>query len=302
MKILRMGGYVLLFLLSFLLFLYWMFPYDVVKERIETTIEQQIGGGVEVTIAEFEPYFFSGIEVHDVNVRSFSGSEEVPLLKIDRARARLAILPKLFGKTRVRFSITLGEGSIRGSAAQGAEFLDIDLDLSEVDLASVQLLASRLGLQIASRIDGTVELSIDRERPLRSTGKIDLVFDDLSLGASELKVAGAGIPIPAMVLAHGRESVLSSSLGKGALSFDTFKLSGGDLGLDVKGKIFLSNTVENYRLNLNGSFSASEKMNEALPFLFIVEKQRRPDGSYPITITGRAARPSIKVGTFTIPL
>ena len=71
---------------------------------------------------------------------------------------------------------------------------------------------------------------------------------------------------------------------------------------ELKGKIFLSSRMANYRLNLRGQFSVSEKLNEAFPFLFIVDSQKKEDGSYPLSITGRISRPSIKIGTFTVPL
>ena len=92
------------------------------------------------------------------------------------------------------------------------------------------------------------------------------------------------------------------SIGKGTATLDSFRFANSDLPLDIKGKIFLSNKLENYRLNLTGSFAASQKLSEALPFLMIIDSQKQEDGSYPLSITGRIAKPAIKIGTFTVPM
>ena len=115
-------------------------------------------------------------------------------------------------------------------------------------------------------------------------------------------IGGAGIPLPETAITKGRDSRLKLTIDKGAVNVDEFRLAGGDLGLDLKGKVFLSTVLSNYRLNLTGSFAISDKLGQAIPFLFMAEKQKQADGSYPLTITGRLSEPAIKVGTFTLPL
>ncbi|HPM41305.1 MAG TPA: type II secretion system protein GspN [bacterium] len=291
-----------LFLVCFLVFLYWMFPYDVVKERVMGAIESGLGGGLEVGIKSFKPHWITGIDVSGLSIGPPGADKSQALILVNRLRARAGIFSLIVGSPSVSFDVEIGDGEISGSAKQSEEALSIDADLDDVDLANLKFIALRTGLNLVSRIDGTVSMRIDRQQPLRSTGRVSLYLVDLKIGQSELKVAGTEMPLPDLVLAKGRESELGIDIGKGTVTFEKFNLVGGDLGLDIKGKLFLSSKVENYRLNLNGSFSVSQKLAEAFPFLFIVEQQKQENGTYPLTITGRLEKPSIKVGTFTVPL
>lgn len=291
--------YPLLFVMSFLLFLYWMFPYDVVKDRVTGILESQFGGGVEVDMAAFAPYWFTGIDISKLSVRRPGGEE---LLSCKRLRARASIVSLLVGSPSVSFDAQIGKGEISGSVAKSEDMMAIDVEMSDIDLASLKLISASTGLAVSSQIDGEISLRVDQQRPIRSTGRVELQLRELKTAASELKVAGTGFELPEVVFSKGREGSIKLEVSKGTIGVESVKFAGGDLGIDLKGKIFLSSKVENYRFNLSGAFTVSPKLAEALPFLFIVEQQKQQDGSYPLTIAGRLAKPSIKVGTFTLPL
>ena len=106
--------------------------------------------------------------------------------------------------------------------------------------------------------------------------------------------------IPELVLANGGD--VKIELAKGSIHVSEFKFKDSDLKLDMTGDIFMSSVLKNYRMNLKGSFSVTPKLEQAMPFLFMVEKQRGADGTYPFTITGRMGQPSIKIGDFTLPI
>lgn len=292
----------LIFIVSFVFFLYWTFPYGVLKDKIIGMVEQQIGGGIEVNIETLEPYWFTGVEVTNLVISDVSNSKEQPLLKCKRAYARASFFSLIIGRPNFSFDIEMDKGEVSGSFAQNDESLSIDAEFDAFDLSSFQLISSRIGINLSSKIDGDISLKIDRTRPLQSTGQIDLTLSDLKVTPSEAKIGELAIPLPDLTLAKGRESKIKIGVSKGAIVFDTLKFAGGDLALDMKGKIFLSPKVENYRFNLTGTFTASKKLSDALPFLFIVEQQKQQDNSYPLALSGRIGKPVIKVGTFTVPL
>lgn len=300
-KLVRFIACFALFVVSFVLFLYWFFPYDILKDRITGMIEQQ-AGGLEVSINKLEPYWLTGVEVEGFSIGEPGGDRSKALIECRRVRARASLFSLIFGNPHVSFDVELGEGEISGTVKQTEEALAIDAEMNDVDLGNLKLIGARTGLSIGSRIDGEVSLYIDRQRPLRSTGKVSLTLADMHIAASEVKLGEMTLPLPDLVISKGRESQIKLDVGKGTVSVENFKLAGGDLVLDLKGKIFLSTKLENYRFNLNGSFLPSKKLADALPFLFIIEQQKQEDGSYPITITGRLEKPSIKIGTFTVPL
>lgn len=301
-RILKYIIYLIVFALSFLLFLYWMFPYDILKDRVASAIEEPFGRTVEVSIGDVEPYYFTGVEISNLTLTGRVNGESRPVALFQKVRARASLFSLLFGNPRISFLIRAGKGEIGGSGKQTDEGFDIDIDLDDFDVETVRLLESQYGVKLSGRLSGIVELKVDRVRPVRTSGRVDLSLDDFKLAQSELNVGGTDIPIPETVITKGRGSRLKLTIDKGAVSVDELRLADGDLGLDLKGKVFLSTVLSNYRLNLTGSFRISDKLGEAIPFLFMAEKQKQPDGSYPLSITGRLSEPSIKIGTFTLPL
>ena len=295
-------AYFVLFAASYAIFLYWAFPYDALKDRILGEIERQVGGGVQVSAAKLEPYWFSGVDVEDLKIEGPGASGLTTLLKVERVRARAALIPLIFGSKRISFELKIGKSEISGYARVGEETLWLELEVDDLNLAELPLIRERTGLTIPSEIDGEVRLEINIQRPVRSTGEITLKLNDIRIAGSSIKLGDMEMELPDLTLAKGKESRIKLSVGRGTATFENLKLAGGDLGLDLKVKVFLSSKFENYRLNLRGSFTASEKFGEALPFLFIVDSQKQEDGSYPLSITGRITRPSIKIGTFTVPM
>lgn len=302
MKMLRLLGYTFFFLISFVFLTYWMFPYDALKERLITLIEQQAGSQVEVSLESLKPSFITGIKLKKLKMYFNDGNSKLEVISIPEASARVSLLSTIFSSPNFSFSIELGDGEINGDASVSGNTLDLDLDFDSVDISAIKLLASRYGLQLGSSIDGNVSLKLDQQRWIRSTGSVDLDFRNLELKESEFKMEEGGIPLPAVVFAKGRASGLKAKILRGSMNIEKFIFEGGDLGLDMKGRVSFGNSIETMRFDLDGMFNPSKKLSDALPFLFIVQKQKRPDGSYPLSISGRGSRPSIKIGTFSVAL
>ncbi len=301
-RILKYIAYLLLFSFSFIVFLYWMFPYDVLRERISGAIEQQSGRQVSVSMGSLEPHWFTGVDIENLMIESLGGEETSELIALKRARARATIFSLLFGSPDISFDVEIGKGDISGDISMAADSTELDIDIDDLNLKDVGIIESVTGLKLTSRLGGYAKLDINRSRPVRSEGKISLDLSDIKILPSNLSLGEMEIPLPALTVTKGRGSLVDVEVAKGVVEFKNFKLVGGDLELDLKGKVFLSTKVENYRINLKGSFKPSKKLGEVLPFLFIIEKQKKADGSYPISVTGRASRPSIKIGSFKLPI
>ncbi|MBT3182337.1 MAG: type II secretion system protein GspN [Deltaproteobacteria bacterium] len=298
-RILKYLLYLILFIVSFALFLYRSLPYDILKDRIVGAVEKEMGGKYEIEVDEFSPYWLTGIDISGFSFKNPSG---VNMLKLKKVRVRASILSLIFGSPKVSFDLDLVKGGASGVANYSDDEINLDLELDNVDLKNMRLITDKIGLMITSKIDGEIVLKVDSRRPIRSEGKISLDLDDMKIAEGTVKLGQMEMPLPEIILSKSSGSKLDMEMGKGAVQVKSFKLSGGDIEIDLKGKVFLSNQPENYRFNLSGSFKASEKVEKALPFLFIVEKQKKEDGSFPISMTGRLARPVIKVGNFNLPI
>jgi len=302
-KILKYIAYFILFLISFFVFLYWVFPYDRLKDRLLSGIERQMGGKVEVEAGELEPYWFTGVEIAKLK---FSTRDEegnaLPALNIDKLRFRASLFSLIFGSPRVTYLIESGDGEIEGHARQTEEGFEFDADFDDFEISSLKVLSSKVGLNIAGKMDGYISLKYDQRRPARSSGKMELDLKDIKLGESTVKLGPMDLPLPPLTITKSKGSSIKLNMGNGTMAVDKIELKDGDLGLDITGKVFLSNRIENCRFNIRGSFKASEVLEKALPFIFVIEKEKKPDGSFPISITGRISSPTVKIGTFTLPL
>ena len=111
------------------------------------------------------------------------------------------------------------------------------------------------------------------------------------------------LPLPALNLAtpQGRSTV-DIVMNRGSIEIRSMNLKGGDLDLGIGGKIYLAQRVNNFRFNLRGKLGFGEKIAEAIPLLMIIEKQKGPDGLYPVTITGQVRKPNIRIGDFRVPI
>lgn len=294
--------YPLVFAVSFAFFLYWTFPYGVLRDRATAAIEGRLGSGIEVEIKELKPYWFTGAEIQGLSIREAGGDAPAVLLTCRRLFVRAPILSLLAGRPRVVFDVEFSKGEISGQVGQADDVLAIDAELDDVDLGQIKAIGVASGLNLTSRIDGGLSLRIDQSRPIRSTGRVALELLDVTIAPSQAKISGLAMELPQLVVARGRESLIKLEIGKGAVQVEQFRFTGGDVGLDLKGKVFLSSKVENCRFNLSGSFTASKAFEEAVPFLFMIEQQKQEDGSFPLTLTGRLGQPTIKIGSFTVPM
>ena len=299
-KALKYIGYFLLFIFSFLFFLYWTFPYDVLKDRMINTAAQQLGSDYDVRIGDFSPSFFTGASLKQVKILKHEGDNVKTLWSAAKVKIRASIGSILFGKTNVKFSAKNQKSSISGNFKKTDEGFNFAGSFSNFNIGDLGFLDN---VKLTSAIDGDIKLNINKRQMLQSSGAADLELSDIKLAAGDLNLGeGFSFNIPELFLSKGSGSVLQFELSKGAVRIKQLKLADGDLKLDVSGDIFISSIFKNYRMNLKGTFSVTPKMEQAMPFLFMVEKQRQPDGTYPISITGRIGQPSIKIGDFTLPI
>lgn len=301
-KIFKWLGYAGLFIFSFLLFLYWTFPYNVLKERLVSSAEQQLGSVYDVRVSDLSPNFFTGAVLKGVKVIKYDGDSQSTVWEAAKVKIRAGLFGLIFGKPSVSFTVKGGDGDISGDYRPTDEGFGLSLDLSDFDIAAFGFLTSGGTAKLSSAINGTVDLNMNKRQMIQSSGKAELELNDIVMKAGDIKMGeGGAMAIPEVVFSKGKGSILKFDLSRGAVKIKEFKLADGDIKIDLTGDIFMSSLFKNYRINLKGTFSVSQKLEQAIPILFMIEKQKQPDGSYPITITGRIEQPSVKIGDFTLP-
>lgn len=304
-KGLRIILYVFVGFFSFIFFLYTTFPFDVLKDRLIDNIESGLKGGYEIKVGSVSPGLLGGVNLKGVRVMKKDETGSVVFWQIDNIKLRMSLLSMLFGKQVVKFDFKNG-GNVSGRIDNEKNRLVINVSTANFDLGKIAYLATKYGLNFKTAIDANIALDIDPRQIVRSNGSITIEPNDIKILATKtnsetLKGILKDGEIPELTIGAGKSSIVAK-LDKGQVKIETFKLEKGDVNLDLAGAIYLATTLDNLRLNLTGSFGISEKLNQLLPVLFIIEKQKNEDGTYPLSITGKITRPQIKIRDFTVPL
>src|SRR5919197_3072488 len=151
------AGYAAFSAVAFLLFFYLTFPYQALRERIQTEAAAQ---GYDVQMKGMGPGLF-GITARGVSVRRRPTTGEPPSgepLLVDSVAFRPALLP-----VGLAFRASLLDGTVSGSIG-GIRDLDIDMKASAQDISAGNMKAFS-GLDLVGKLDGRLSLEVPRISP-----------------------------------------------------------------------------------------------------------------------------------------
>lgn len=305
-------GYPAFALFTFVIFAYWTFPYDRVRDYIVQEVEYPVGpggdrrdSGFRLEIEELSPSFLTGVVLEGVRFTKLattspdgSADEKPIVIQIDEVSARISLSSLLAGTTDVSFDATLGEGNIEGEFAQNEEQTHIEAELEAVELRRLGLLSALIGLPVSGVLGGTIDLTIGKESSA-TQGSIDIAIADVVVGdgRAKLKIEGMG----AEGLSIGRiaigKVVVKATVENGVAKFTKLGTEGGrDLTVTGSGQIRLVQPARMSRLELllNVKFADAFKTRDArMRGLFAMldavprlRAARTPDGALQWQIAG----------------
>ena len=143
-------------------------------------------------------------------------------------------------------------------------------------------------------------MEIYPSNPSRNNGSIKLKIDKLQTEAGTIKEF---IELPALTLAAPEgKSQIDLVMNRGSMEIQAMELKGGDLTIDMGGKVYFTQRVRNFRFNIRGKLGLGPKIIEAIPLIASMKKYKGEDGLYPVSVTGQMHRPNIRIGKFRVPL
>ncbi len=110
---LRMGGYSALAFFSFIVFLYFSFPFAVLKQTIVASISEQMrvaGLEVRLNMGTMRLDWLTGIVMKDVTITNLRDSSAQ--LKFDEVEARVRVLPLFMGRVGASLYVQQGKGTV----------------------------------------------------------------------------------------------------------------------------------------------------------------------------------------------
>ena len=256
-------GMVALFCFSFVVFLYWSFPYGVLKEALSSQI--QVATGMNVRMADLGPAFPLGFNASDVEI-SGGGDAKVAFKSVG---VRLSVW-QLFllrlgvsmdiesgNKGDLEFGVAYGLVSLLTGSASLPSRVTVDADGFPLDgivsYALKQAVASGVGGPVAGpiisslgfrgKLNGTAVISLDSTSMSQSTGDIKLAFKD-----SALLLNDPAIGLPDQVF---KSAQINASMVNGTLKIDpASKFASDELMIGVDGKIGVKNVMAQSDLDL----------------------------------------------------
>jgi type II secretion system protein N len=300
-RILPKVGYPIVYIVCFIVFASWTFPYGKLKERIVGSFNAQqrtAGSHNELEIDEMGSSFVTGVKMKGVRLTGASSEPGKPPseMKIDEVSARIALFPLLWGNHDIGFHLTGFGGKIDGSFDDhGEKEKDFSATLTSIDVGQLAPLVDAIGLPLEGTLSGKIDIVMPEGKASKASGSVALETDGLAVGDGKAKLKGA--------LALPRVSVGTLSLAgdakDGVLKLTKLGAAGKDVEIQGDGKVQLrevaleSHCDLNIRFKINDAYRTKSDITKSLfgapgsnaPALFEladarVKQSKRPDGFY----------------------
>jgi len=267
----------LLFGLSFMLFLFLTFPYEVLKEAVAAQISKATGYNVQ--IGDMSAALPLGVKAEDIRVDSPNGSAS---LEIKGLKARVSVLGLFAGQLGLSLDASAGNLSVSvnfsifdlvgGNPAPkrlNIEAKNFPLDglvSFALNLAAssptanpmVAPLLSAVGL--SALLNGSADFKLDAKNPIQSTGNADL-----HLTNAVLKLSHPSLGLPDQVF---KKALIKAKVENGSVVID--RSSGfiaEELELLADGKVMLRSQPGASQLDMKIIFRLNAGLKEKFGFL-----------------------------------
>lgn len=291
-------GYLVLGCVAFLCFLYWTFPYDTLGTRLTTAVERQMGGGWKLGIGELEPYWLTGVQLHDVTLTRRGDEQPVPWFHASEMTVRVGVFSLLFGQPKAKFEAELAHGEISGAVQMEDEINRVWVELDDVDLRDYGFIRDASGLNMHGEMSGTIDVALNPQQLKSMDGRIDIALNEWRiLKGSKIKLGPMGDMDldEGYVLSKKEGSMIRMEIEGGKVDVRAIRLQGGDIGVDLTGQLFLEQKMANARVNLKGKATFSAKLADLLPEP-LVGPPDPEDASYHLELTGRLNQMQKRLG------
>jgi len=299
-QILRWAGYVAFYLVALLVFAYLTFPYNRLGDRIvhEFNARQTGPKPMRLKLGDMSSYWLNGVEAEDITLTSPAEPDEQgkpgkpKVMKIDAAHASVSLLRLLIGSVRISFGADAFGGELSGATSTSDEGRQLEVELEELDLGQAPLFGDLVGLPLAGKLSGTIDLLMPEEKLSKADGKISFKVVGLAAGDGKAKIRDT-IALPRL---DAGDLSLEAEAKTGSVKISTLAANGPDLKLDSDGTLRLRDVFDTSVLNLNVSFKFQDRYTNkseltkslfgagTMPGLFDLDPKmkhaKRPDGSY----------------------
>lgn len=292
----KWAGYPAFFIFCFIVFAYWTFPWDRVRDRIIDMAAQQ---GYELEIVDLSPSRLSGVTLEGVRlVLPAEGDDPALDVVIDELTVRASLFSALSSTKSFSFDAELAGGDAQGDVAVGEDNFELEAAFDTIDLKRIPALRRFTKLPVEGTLDGEVVIALPAEVG-ESSGNIDLTIGSMSVGDGKSKVSIPGWGGLTLDRADLGDLEVQAVIEDGNAEIETFKADGDDIKLDVLGRVKLAKPMPRSQMNLLVKTKIEDAYKTRSPkvatMLDLASSGRdykaalTPDGSLQYKISGSAA-------------
>ena len=293
---LRWAGYPAFFMFCFIVFAYWTFPYERLRDRL---VEEAGERGYGLEIIELSPSRLSGVTLEGVRLVLPAAKDEPDVdIVLDELTVRVSILSALSDTKSFSFDAELAGGNAQGDVAIGEDNFEVDAELEDIELKQIPALRRFTQIPVTGKLDGEITLAMPSEVS-KSNGNVTLTIEAMSIGDGKTKLNIPGWGGLTLDEADAGNLDVQATIEDGTANIESFKADGKDLKLDVLGNVKLARPMKRSQLNLmlktkiEESYKArSPKMAAMIELASTGDAYKAalaPDGSLQYKITGSAA-------------
>jgi type II secretion system protein N len=262
-KILIAVGYGAFYWLMLILFFFFTFPYDRLKERLVHDFNARQTGPdpLHLEVDSISSYWLSGVEADGMRLISnpppdpTTGKPAKPkVTTVERAHARISLFSLLLGRRVISFGAKAFGGSLDGSVADSDAERVLDLEMDGLDLGQTPMLAGLLGLPVTGKLSGTANLITPEAHLSKAEGKVSMKLAGLTVGDGKAKIRDI-IALPKL---DAGELSLEAEVKSGQVNVTELAANGPDLQLSASGTIRLRDQPDQSLLSLNAEFKFTD--------------------------------------------
>ena len=263
-------AYTLYALVAFVVFVYVMFPYDLLQQRLVEWVSQD---GVQLALTRLRPAFPLGLRAEGIRLQVDQFSPRDATMYIETCRVQPAWLALLSRQMQVRFEAGLYSGRLDGEVhytkVEGTPLWEIKTRFADLDVAQYPLVQKDNKAFIRGRLSGdaAVTLTSDGQMP---EGRFNVRVQSMAL-----------VGAPGWQLQLQREiacDTLQGELKTTTKQAGTVSLTcqGKDLAIEARGTVGWKAPLTDSQLNVSWKVRSEEAYKQEVALLAALVR-KRPD-------------------------
>lgn len=306
-KLGQFGIFIVVGILSFFLFLFMFFPYQILKEAISLKASEATGMSIAIDSLSLKLPF--GLNLKGVSVVAADGKE----MQFEWVTVAVKTLPLFLGSLGVQVDlIDNGKGYLNAYVKTGIpsllsgrtpslERLQIDaanfrigelIDFTISALNQEEVFSSLLkplleSIDIDGKMASSIDLTLDFSNPQKTNGILDLSFQGLAI-----KSLNENIPLPEQ---NFQKAAINASIKNGTIAINAGKsgFSSQDLLLNFNGEIQQKSQITSTVLDLGINVTLGAGLTDHLGIVLDAVAQKETGGKMEIKIKGPVAGPAV---------